>query len=188
MKEAAGRENIAERRLRRWIAITALIEALSIAYRLGTLPPFLIKGGFALELRFRARARSSRDVDIVLPLPKEELVDALIAALRNEWSGFSFRIKSPPDDRGHAHRLVIGSSYLTREWTTFDLDLVHGPVDDCEPVEPYDLTIFGLQAPSSMPCLSVIEQIAQKLHAVTSPGEDRARLDRYLFVVHAAKS
>jgi hypothetical protein len=182
VKEAASREHIAERRLRRWIAATALVDALSISHRAGNLPPFLIKGGFALELRFRALARSSRDVDIVLPLPKEELVDTLVVALRAEWSGFSFRLKSPPEDRGHAHRLLISTSYLTREWATFELDLVHGSVDDREPIEPYDLTVFGLSAPSSIPCLSVSEQIAQKLHAVTHAAEDRARdlVDIYL--------
>jgi hypothetical protein len=175
VKGAADKEGITERRLRRWIAASALIEVFSLAQKSGDIPPFLVKGGFALELRFRSRARSSRDVDLVLPLPKEQLVDAVITALRSEWSGFTFRLKSVPEERDHAYRLIVNTLYLAREWATFDVDLVHGAVDEKEFIAPYDATAFGLNLPSEIPCLSTVEQIAQKLHAVTHPTEDRAR-------------
>src|SRR3954470_11063463 len=32
-------------------------------------PPWLLKGGFAMDLRFRPRARTTRDVDLSLKLP-----------------------------------------------------------------------------------------------------------------------
>jgi hypothetical protein len=182
VKIAADKEGITERRLRRWIAASALIEVFSLAQKSGDVPPFLIKGGFALELRFRARARSSRDVDLVLPLPKEQLVDAVITTLRSEWSGFAFRLKSAPEERDHAYRLIVNAFYLSREWATFDIDLVHGAVDERELIAPYDAAAFGLSVPSKVPCLNAVEQIAQKLHAVTHPKEDRARdlIDIYL--------
>jgi predicted nucleotidyltransferase component of viral defense system len=190
VKQAAATEGIAERRMRRWIAVIALIEIFSIARDAQRLPAFLIKGGLALEFRFRARARSSRDVDFVFPMPKDALMDALIEALRIEWSGFRFSLKGVPEDRGHSLRLVVNASYQGCEWSTFEVDLAQGSVDDSEFVTPYDLGAFGLMRPSTIPCLGVVEQIAQKLHAVTSPREDRARdlLDVFLLDTCFAKN
>lgn len=40
-------------------------------------PTFFVKGGVALELRLRDRARATKDIDIVLRDPKGDLADAL---------------------------------------------------------------------------------------------------------------
>ena len=87
--KAAAADNLSSRRVRRWIAIMALAQVFNIARTRGTIPSFVVKGGFALELRFRGEARASRDIDIVLPLEREALMDAAIEALRIEWSGFA---------------------------------------------------------------------------------------------------
>jgi hypothetical protein len=50
--------------MRRWIAVIAFVEVFKIANARGEVPAFLVKGGFAIEFRFRSKARSSRDVDI----------------------------------------------------------------------------------------------------------------------------
>jgi hypothetical protein len=100
---AAAANNLASRRVRRWIAVIVLAQVFNLARSRGIIPRFVVKGGFALELRFRGEARTSRDVDIVLPLDREALMDAAIEALRIEWSGFAFRIKGTPDRRAFLH-------------------------------------------------------------------------------------
>ena len=182
VSSAAHGEAITERRFRRWLAVIALIEVLKIANRASTIPAFLVKGGFSLELRFGNRARSSRDLDIVVDIPPDMLVAAFVEALRGEWSGFAFRLKSPPEERPHAVRIEVNSLYLKAPWATFEVDLVTGSADIQERVEAYDLGAFGLASPSAVPCLNVSHQLAQKIYAVTDPDDDRARdlIDIYL--------
>lgn len=175
VESAAEEEGVAVRRLRRWVAVSALIEVFNIARTHRQLPPFLVKGGFALEARFRTRARASRDIDFVIEAKKRELVDAAIEAMRFEWSGFSFRMKGEPEEREHSYRFEVSATYKAREWSTFEVELVAGQVVDPEMVGPYPLDCFGLERPSDVPCMNVYEQIAQKLHAVTDPDEDRPR-------------
>lgn len=70
------------RRHRRWIAVNALIEVLHIGTQRGLIPAFIVKGGFALEFRFRTEARASRDVDVVVALTADDILDAFVQVLR----------------------------------------------------------------------------------------------------------
>jgi hypothetical protein len=74
---------------------------------------------------------------------------------------------------------------LNQEWSTFDLELVFGDVADHDIVPPLDLAAYGLLMPTGIPCMTIIEQVAQKLHAVTDPNENRPRdlIDIYLCIV-----
>ena len=182
VEEAAIRDGVTARRMRRWIGAIALVETLNVARAQGILPKFIVKGGFALEFRFRAEARASRDIDIVLPLKRDELMDAAVEALRLEWSGFSFRIKGTPIQAERSFRFEVNAFYQNKEWSTFDVELVFGPIDAVERVEPLDFAAFGLLQPGDIPCMTVAEQIAQKLHAATDPDENRPRdlIDIYL--------
>src|SRR5262245_59018035 len=47
-------------------------------------PLFIVKGGVALELRLRDRARATKDIDIVLRNPTADLADSLEQALTGE--------------------------------------------------------------------------------------------------------
>ena len=60
-------------------------------------PLFIVKGGVALELRLRDRARATKDIDIVLRDTIADLSDSLEEALTREpYQGFSFRRKGQP--------------------------------------------------------------------------------------------
>lgn len=179
---AAAADNVAARRVRRWVAVVALTQIFNIARARGIIPRFLVKGGFALELRFRGEARTSRDVDIVMPLDREALLDAAVAALRIEWSGFTFRVKGAPSRREHSFKFELNSLYQNRDWATFEVELVFGPVTEHDRIAPLALSTFGLLQPDDIPCMTAAEQIAQKLHAVSDPSEDRPRdlIDIYL--------
>lgn len=76
---AAAQTGVSARRQRRWIAVNALVEIFSIAASRGIIPSFLVKGGFAIEFRFLGAARSSRDLDLVIPLEPHALIDAATA-------------------------------------------------------------------------------------------------------------
>lgn len=182
VKKAAEEEGVTERRFRRWVAVSALIEVFNIARAQTRLPEFLVKGGFALECRYRSLARSSRDVDIVLGVGKQELIDAAVEAMRMDWSGFTFRIKGEPEEREHSYKFEVNSVYLESDWSTFEVELVAGEVVEPEMLKPHPVDALGLTRPSDVPCMNVYEQIAQKIHAVTDPSEERPRdlLDIFL--------
>ena len=56
-----------------------------------------MKGGVALELRLRDRARATKDIDVVLQHHHADLADTLERAVTSEPSqGFAFRRKGEP--------------------------------------------------------------------------------------------
>ncbi len=74
-------------------------------------------------------------------------------------------------------------AYLGRSWCTVTLEVGFneiGVADEAEMVVPADdiaelFTGLGFPAPSAIPLMPLTFQVAQKLHAVTQPGNDRAR-------------
>src|SRR5271168_2107034 len=68
-------------------------------------PPWLLKGGYAMELRYRPRARTTRDIDLTvatfdasaaLKIRLEELRDELQEVADTDLGDyFTFRIESP---------------------------------------------------------------------------------------------
>ena len=111
-------------------------------------------------------------------------MDAATEVLRLEWSGFTFRIKGQAERREHSFKFEVNALYQNRNWSTFEVELVFAEVYAEELVAAIDLTAFGLLRPSPIPCMTVEEQIAQKLHAVSDPSEDRPRdlIDIHLFI------
>lgn len=60
-------------------------------------PRFIVKGGVALELRLRDRARATKDIDVVLQHPEADLARSLERALTGDaYQGFTFRRKGEP--------------------------------------------------------------------------------------------
>ena len=181
--DLAKDEGLAIRRVRKRVATIALIQLFNIARRDGRLPAFLVKGGRALEFRFGALARSSRDVDIVIDSDKAMILDAAVVALRDEWSGFRFAPRKGLQEREHSYVLEIGADYNGADWTSFEVELVYGAVERWDDIPVVGLDRLGLEATTEIPCMTAAEQIAQKLHAVSDPAEDRPRdlYDIYLF-------
>ena len=50
----------------RWVSAAAFFEVLNCAEAEGRLGAYAIKGGFAVELRHNAAARTSEDIDLIL--------------------------------------------------------------------------------------------------------------------------
>ena len=82
--QAYAREvGVAEGRVRAWIAYMIMAGALDRASGAAG-PRFIVKGGVALELRLRNRARATKDIDVVLRDGEADLADALEQAVTGE--------------------------------------------------------------------------------------------------------
>jgi hypothetical protein len=190
VEDLAKVEGLAVRRVRRRVATIALIQLFNAARDEGRLPLFMVKGGRALEFRFGALARSSRDVDVVFGGTRDEMLDIVIAVLRGEWSGFRFTVATAPQRRGHSVVFEVSADYNGADWTRFELELVYGVVDAWDDVSVSGFAELRLEAAAAIPCMTLSEQIAQKLHAVSDPDTDRPRdlYDIYLMNAHCEQS
>jgi predicted nucleotidyltransferase component of viral defense system len=178
----AEREAVTIRRMRRWVAAIALAQVLLAARERGIIAGFAIKGGHAIELRIRSKARASRDVDVILNVPETTIVDTLRAALAEGWSGFTFTFRDEIQELKHALRIQMATQYRSADWASFELEITADKIVAEDLVEALDLTEFGLDPVAPIPCLNIADQLAQKFHAMTDPNENRPRdlLDIYI--------
>jgi hypothetical protein len=141
---------------------------------------YFLKGGVALELRFATRARATKDLDLGLEGPRRSRVDLFQRALGRGFDAFTFRLKAQTRDMEQADtvRVNVAVAYRTRAWQTIEIDLgpASGQMIDLIDPQVAGLAELGLPVTSPVRCLSMAEQVAQKLHACTSPNAaERAR-------------
>lgn len=142
----------------------------------------MLKGGFALDLRLAARARSTRDVDIEWRAAEDELADTLLDAADHDAADFFVlsieRTGTPPDRLGGAHRFRVSASLAGRPFETFVLDVglrADGSAR-VETLRTVDLLDFAEIEPVGVPAVPLELQIAEKLHAYNQTYEGgRAR-------------
>lgn len=88
---------------------------------------WLLKGGFALDLRLGARARSTKDVDIEWRGNDEEIVDVLLDAVGHDAGDFfelAIERTGVPEDRlGGSQRFGVSVSLAGRPFEIFLLDV-----------------------------------------------------------------
>jgi predicted nucleotidyltransferase component of viral defense system len=150
-------------------------------------PPWLLKGGYAMELRIRA-ARTTRDIDLAIrQLPggakqwEEAVVRGLLeTAARIELEdGFEFTIGERTMDLDAApyggSRYPVDAQMAGRRFASFHLDVSAGDVlrEPFEILEGHDWLGFAGIAKARLPAVSREEQFAEKLHAYTLPREGR---------------
>lgn len=141
---------------------------------------WLLKGGFALDLRLSDRARFTRDVDLDWREAEEELLDALIeAAVLTTEDHFSFQVErtgTPPERLGGSHRFRVNAVLAGRLFETFLLDvaLPTDPVIEHDTLTTPDLLAFADIDPVEVPAAPLERHIAEKLHAYTRRyGDDQ---------------
>ncbi len=185
LKKLAQEEGLDLQRVRRQAAFDRLL------CRLFANPdsPWLLKGGYAMELRLTT-ARATRDIDLALkriPLPSVDW-DANVANVLEmlRESGqldlhdfFTFVFGNAIQDLDAAPyggaRFPVDARLAGRTFVKFHLDVSAGDVLR----EPYDslpgrdwLKFAGI-ASADFPAVSPEEQFAEKLHAYTLPRLDR---------------
>lgn len=149
--------------------------------------PWLLKGGYAMELRIQ-KARTTRDVDLAirqLPDGAKEWNDAAVraslerAAVVDLEDGFEFTIGEPTMDLDAAPyggaRYPVETQMAGRRFANFHLDVSAGDVlrEPFEILEGQDWLGFAGIAKARLPAISRDEQFAEKLHAYTLPRTGR---------------
>jgi hypothetical protein len=147
-------------------------------------PRFTIKGAVALEMRLRAKARATRDIDLVVDEEGgRDIAQLLDEALEGSYQDFMFRVKGEPHVMPNGSlRFQVALEYRGRSWSTVQLDLSRGEGDttEVELVDPLALEAFGLETPPALPCLSLRYHMAQKIHGMTQPPKgDEAANERF---------
>lgn len=156
-------------RYRKRIAFDRLLARLVVAAP-GT---WVLKGGFALDLRLADRARTTKDVDLAWRAEEADLLDALLdAAARDLGDFFVFgllRSDTTPDLLGDTHRFRVTASLAGRPFESFVLDVGtnEGPPADEDLLTMADLLSFAGIPPATIPALPLAAQVAEKIHAYT---------------------
>jgi hypothetical protein len=182
----ANERAVAPSRAMRWVSAAAFFEVLNCAEAEGRLGAYAIKGGFAVELRHNAAARTSEDIDLILA-GEHQAIEILRNILPAKWDAFEFQIKSE-EQREHVVRVNLRVRFNRVDWGTIKIDVIDASITDVERVENVAIERFGLPPASPVACLSRPHQIAEWIHCTTRPEIDgnrknRARniVDIYLF-------
>ena len=153
------------------------------------LPDGVIKGGSSLMFRYGSRlTRYTRDVDTARVMEHGEYVDRLQRALAAGWNGFTADLvevepAKPKDVPGKYVMRPYDAKlkYVGRPWQTVRIEIGHNEIGDADEYEeflPEELTAAfeEMQFPRPQPLrvMKLSYQIAQKLHALSEEGSDRA--------------
>lgn len=153
------------------------------------LPDGAAKGGNSLKIRFGKDAtRFSRDLDTARVSSLNDYISSLEDSLATGWCGFSGSIipREPAAPKGIPTAYVmrpfeVKLAYNGKSWMTLPLEVGHneiGDADDPDMITSLEAATImkelGFPKPGPIPCMKLEHQIAQKLHAVSSPGSERA--------------
>jgi hypothetical protein len=150
-------------------------------------PPWLLKGGYAMELRYRPRARTTKDIDLSVKSVASELAARLEqvrdelqdAADRDLADYFVFQIaKAQQELQGAPEggaRFPVTALLAGRAFAKFHLDVAFGdPVlDTPEELVGQGFLDFAGVEPARVLAIPKAQQFAEKLHAYTLPWTDR---------------
>lgn len=146
--------------------------------RLAAVAPdgWMLKGGFAIDLRLGDRARATKDIDLDWCVDDDELLDALLdAADHDAGDYFAFRVErsaTPADRLGGSQRFRVSASLAGRPFETFPIDIAfRADQAATDMLTTADLLAFAGLAPVRVPALSLETQVAEKLHAYTRTYE-----------------
>lgn len=176
------RTNMAEKRVRDWIAYMAIGGVLERAGGdSGSL--FTFRGGIALELRRRGAGRATKDLDLTYSGSATDLVLAIEEALAPGYERFTFQRTGKPFIMPHVNtaRIAVAVRFDGEPWTKVAVDVSpkEEHVLEVEAVPAFDLQgIFGVTSPETLPCLSLRYHVAHKLHGMTAVPDDGRRNER----------
>ncbi len=189
LKRIARERGVDIMRLRRQVAFDRLLARLFAQ----AAPPWLLKGGYAFELRLGAGARATRDLD--LSIPHLDMIDASgsqgqsqsavirdslqDAAEKSMDDAFVFRIGAPMTDLDAAPyggaRYPIEARLDNRVFARFHLDVGIGDavITPPESLIGQDILAFAGIPSVRVAALAREQQFAEKIHAYTLPRDGR---------------
>ena len=134
---------------------------------------WVLKGGFALELRLGNVARSTKDADFEWRLDKEEAVEMLLdAAALDLGDRFTFALERADEETelpGGGQRWRVAATLAGRifERAVIDVAFAAAPVHAPEQIATSNLLEFAGLAGVQVPTLGIEQHLAEKLHAYT---------------------
>lgn len=133
---------------------------------------WVLKGGFALELRLGAHARTTKDVDVDFTVDEDSAVEMLIDAARLDLDdGFEFAIERTPTsaDLGRGQRWSVTANVAGRlfERVAIDVEFATDPVLEPEMIVASELLAFADVEPVRVRALAIEQHVAEKVHAYT---------------------
>lgn len=146
--------------------------------------PWLLKGGFAMDLRFRPTARTTKDVDLSIhsrqPVQNETLRELIqTAADRDLGDFFQFRIGRLKAELTNAPRgggrFPCEAVILGKVFAKFNLDVGIGDatIGTPEQLTGDDILDFAGIPPAVVRAIPRSQQFAEKVHAYTFPWSGR---------------
>jgi hypothetical protein len=148
--------------------------------------PWLLKGGYAMDLRFRPRARTTKDVDLTMLITRSGKVDtgAIREALQNAADSdledfLMFRIGEPRAELtnapGGGARYPCEAILLGKTYQKFHIDVGCGDavVGEPERLTGEDFLDFAGVGPACVRAIPKPQQFAEKVHAYSFPWTGR---------------
>lgn len=153
------------------------------------LPDGAVKGGSAMALRYGSSTRFTLDLDAARARDLATFHADFEERLREGWGGFTGRLveRTPPKPMGIPASYVmkpfdVKLDYEGKPWCTVSFELGHNEIGDADhpefvlaPSISEMFTSVGLPTPDPVAVMPIDHQIAQKIHASTVSGSDRAR-------------
>ena len=167
-------------RLRKRIVFERLLARL-VAHAPGE---WVLKGGFALELRLGSVAWSTKDADFEWCLDEEDAVELLLeAAALDLGDRFTFALERADEESelpGGGQRWRVAATLAGRvfERTVIDVAFAAAPVQLPDQIRTSGLLAFAGVDAVEVPTLSIEQHLAEKLHAYTRVDADGRRSTR----------
>lgn len=185
IRQIAGRDGFAIQRIRKRVAFERFLARVQAPPD----SPWFLKGAFALDLRFGDRARTTKDLDIGIylslrgdPGPGAEEIAKLLREAA-EYSLDDFFVLTVPGEgeeilqepHARAYRFTVQAWLAGRRFESFRVDVGTGLqlVTPVEEVPESDTLGFAGIEPRRFRAISLAQQLAEKVHAMTRPREDR---------------
>ena len=166
------------------------------------LPDGVVKGGSSLMFRYGGKlTRYTRDMNTASVMDLADYKLKLEEALKTGWNGFTgllSNVQPPkPKDVPESYVMIpfdIKLSYCGRSWQTVRIEIGHNEIGDADEYEEYlpqtlaaAFEALSFPHPAPLRVMKLSYQVAQKLHAVSEPGSERAHdlIDLQLMTVHS---
>jgi len=185
LRTVAEQRSMPLQSLRLKLSIERLLARLFIAPN----PPWLLKGGYSMELRFRPKARTTRDVDLTvgdsvapgkLKLRLAEIHEALQTSAEQQLDDFFEFVIEPARSEiqaapGGGGVFAVIAKVDGRDFARFHLDVGFGDsvIGEVETLVGDNLLDFAGIAPARAVAIPKSQQFAEKIHAYSYPWTDR---------------
>lgn len=176
LRTRAQQRGVELSRLRKQVVFDRLLA------RLLALAPerYVLKGGYALDLRLGDRARATQDIDLVVFESIDVVIDDLSTVATDPNADDYFVLAANRTaaleglEAATAVRFLVQSQLAGRRFEQFHLDVGFGDAPSASPelVVGQDLLAFADVPPLTIPTLPIEQHVAEKLHAYTRTYAD----------------